>query len=255
MAASLSTVGVVMNRVSMSTRADSPGSAPTFRSVNSPATWGFLSGGSVPEAPGMPTKSAPTRTGVGPDVQLAAGPGVDGGTRGHRGDGVAERDDDDVGVGANEQPVAARVDPGGRNGREHQAAGGRQGRHGLAGDRHVEGPWSARHQRGGDVADEPVGAEPCGQAMVAVVCLTGSNGTSAHSTIPAIPARTATRRAMRSAGTKLDGRRRGLAVDNPAPSARSDRRDHAQDGRSGPGLHQPLRVAVPSSSRAGWAFG
>ena len=49
---------------------------------------------------------------------------------------------------------------------------------------------------------------PCGQAMVAVVCLTGSNGTSAHSTIPAIPARTATRRAMRWAGTKVDRRRR-----------------------------------------------
>ncbi len=36
--ASLSAVGVVMNRVSMSIRADSPGSAATFRSVKMPAT-------------------------------------------------------------------------------------------------------------------------------------------------------------------------------------------------------------------------
>ena len=48
----------------------------------------------------------------------------------------------------------------------------------------------------------------CGQAMVAVVCLTGSSGTSPHSTTPAMPAMTAISRAMRWAGTRLDGRRR-----------------------------------------------
>src|ERR1700716_3989612 len=52
--------------------------------------------------------------------------------------------------------------------------------------------------------------------MVAVVCLTGSSGTSAQRTTPAMPATTATRRAMAerrvrsgsSRGTRLDGRRR-----------------------------------------------
>ena len=52
-------VGAVMNRVSMSMRADSPGCAGTFRSVKIPPTWGFFSAGSTAGAPGMPTKSAP----------------------------------------------------------------------------------------------------------------------------------------------------------------------------------------------------
>ena len=59
MASCLRAVGAVMNRVSMSTRADSPGWAGTFRSVKIPPTWGFFSEGSIPEAPGMPTNSAP----------------------------------------------------------------------------------------------------------------------------------------------------------------------------------------------------
>ena len=48
----------------------------------------------------------------------------------------------------------------------------------------------------------------CGHTMVAVVCLTGSSGTSPHSTTPAMPATTAISRAMRWAGTRLDVRRR-----------------------------------------------
>ncbi len=56
----LSAVGTVMKRVSTSMRALSPGCAATFRSVNTPATCGFFSIGTVPVAPGMPTKSAPT---------------------------------------------------------------------------------------------------------------------------------------------------------------------------------------------------
>ncbi len=54
-----------------------------------------------------------------------------------------------------------------------------------------------------------------GQLMVAVVCLTGSRGTSAHSTTPAMPATTATSLAMAdgpvrsvsSRGTRVDVRR------------------------------------------------
>ena len=52
-------VGAVTNRVSISMRAESPGCGGTFRSVKIPPTWGFFSAASTPEAPGMPTKSAP----------------------------------------------------------------------------------------------------------------------------------------------------------------------------------------------------
>ncbi len=57
----------------------------------------------------------------------------------------------------------------------------------------------------------PAVSVPCGHRMVAVVCLTGSSGTSAHSTTPAMPATMAIRRAMpttrsvgSSEGTRLD---------------------------------------------------
>ena len=42
----------------------------------------------------------------------------------------------------------------------------------------------------------PSGPGAWGQAIVAVVCLTGSNGTRAHSSTPAMPATTATSLAM-----------------------------------------------------------
>ena len=54
----------------------------------------------------------------------------------------------------------------------------------------------------------PSGPGACGQAMVAVVCLTGSSGTNPHNTTPAMPATTAISRTMRWAGTRLDGMRR-----------------------------------------------
>jgi hypothetical protein len=54
----------------------------------------------------------------------------------------------------------------------------------------------------------PSGPGACGHEIVAVVCLTGSSGTSPHSTTPAMPAMTAISRAMRWAGTRVDGRRR-----------------------------------------------
>jgi hypothetical protein len=69
----------------------------------------------------------------------------------------------------------------------------------------------------------PPAATPWGHTMVAVLWVTGSNGVSAHSTSPARPASTATRRAIRldstfSLGTSVDGRRRdrggsGLTLD------------------------------------------
>ncbi len=60
----------------------------------------------------------------------------------------------------------------------------------------------------------PSAVLPCGHKIVAVVCRTGSSGTSRHSTRPAIPEATATNRAIRwdrslpSGDTRLDRRRR-----------------------------------------------
>ena len=59
--ASFRVVGDVMNRVSTSIVALSPAvSGGTSSSVNTPVTCGRFSGASVPVAPGMPMKSAPT---------------------------------------------------------------------------------------------------------------------------------------------------------------------------------------------------
>ena len=192
MAASLSAVGEVMKRVSTSMRADSPGCAATSRSVNTPAIWGFFSAARVPVGAGDADEVGAGPADVGPDVQRAAG------SRGHRGPGcdrghrVTERDDHDIGVGADEQAVAAGVDAAGRNGGKHQAAGGRQGGDRPARDRDVERLRRPGHQRGGDRRlTIPSGPGACGQAMVAVVCLTGSSGASAHSSTPAMPATTA----------------------------------------------------------------
>ena len=87
----------------------------------------------------------------------------------------------------------------------------------------------AGDQRCGDVADQTVGPGACGHRMVAVVCLTGSNGTSTHSASPTMPARTATSRAILvgsalSLDTSLDVRRRrcggGCHAATPAAAER-----------------------------------
>ena len=89
---------------------------------------------------------------VGPEVQRAARAGVDRGAWRHRGDGVTECDDDDVGVGADEQAVAAGVDAGRAESSRTPAARRRAGvATALARDDDVEGQRRARHQRGGDV--------------------------------------------------------------------------------------------------------
>ena len=156
--ASLSGVGEVMKRVSMSMRADRPACGATFRSVNTPATWGFLSGETMPAAPGIPMKSAPTSPGLAQMCSVLHAPGLHGRPRCHGGDGVADRHHHDVGGGADEQAVAAGVDAGRRNRRHHETARVGQGGDGLAGDRDVEGLRRTGHQRGGDVGDQPVRA-------------------------------------------------------------------------------------------------
>ena len=95
---------------------------------------------------------------VRPDVQCAAGAGghgLAGRDGGHR---VSERHDDGVGVGADEQAVAARLDAAWRNGREHQSTRRGQGGDRLTRDRDVEGQRRSGDQRRGDVGDQPIGA-------------------------------------------------------------------------------------------------
>ena len=118
-AASLRVVGAVMNRVSTSTGRQ-PGWAGTFSSVNSPATCGFLSADSVPVAPGMPTKSAPTAPGFAHTCSVLQAPDSTA-ARGATADGVPG-DDDGVSAGPHEHAVAAGVDADRRYRREHQAA-------------------------------------------------------------------------------------------------------------------------------------
>ena len=84
---------------------------------------------------GNPDEVGADAAGVGPEVQRAARAGVDGPAWRDGGDRVTEGDDDAVGGGPHEQPVAAGVDARGRNGREDEAA--RRGQRGyrLTGDR------------------------------------------------------------------------------------------------------------------------
>ena len=103
--------------------------------------------------------------------------------RGHR---VTERDDDDVGGGAHEQPVAAGVDARGRNGGRRR---GRPPRAACATAR--QGIETSRARGAPDTSGAVTSVTesrrhpvPCGQAMVAVVCLTGSSGTKPHSSTP-----------------------------------------------------------------------
>ena len=155
---SLSGVGEVMKRVSMSMRADSPACAATFRSVNTPATWGFFSGETTPGGAGNPDEVGADLARVGPDVQRAARPGLHGRPRCHGCDGVADSHDDDIGGGAHEQAVTAGVDACRRNRRHHETARVGQRGDGQAGDRDVEGLRRTGHQRCGDVGDQPVRA-------------------------------------------------------------------------------------------------
>ena len=155
----LSAVGTVMKRVSTSMRALSPGCAATFRSVNTPATCGFFSIGTVPVAPGMPTKSAPTLPALAHRCSVLHAPACTA-LRGATAATESRNATTTVsGVGADEQAVAAGVDARGRDGGEHQAAGLRQRRDRLARDRRVERERGAGHQRRGDVGDQPVGAD------------------------------------------------------------------------------------------------
>ena len=150
--------GAVMNRVSMSMRADSPGWAGTFRSVKIPPTCGFFSDGEGPGGAGYADELRTRAAGVGPGVQHAARAGGDGRARRHRRHRIAERDHDRVLVGAHEKPVFAGVHATGWQGRDHQSAVGRQGGHRRAGDGDVQRARRPGHQWGGDLRDVPIGS-------------------------------------------------------------------------------------------------
>jgi hypothetical protein len=271
MTASLSGDGLVMNRVSTSMRADSPGWAGTFRSVNTPVTWGFLSGDRVPAAPGIPTKSPPTAPGLAHTrISLQAPEAT--AVRGATAATVSRKaTTTESALARTNSPLrAASIPSAGLVDNTTPPAGGRveMVEHGMDTSRAAGAPETSGAVMSPTV---PSAAVPCGHRTVAVVWLTGSSGVSPHSTIPASPARTATSRAIRvesalSLGTSVDGRRRHPALHREqTQSVTQDRRVAAlcvcsrrgrgQVGRSGAGLHSPLRVAVLRSRRAGSAFG
>ena len=111
------------------------------QSVKTPATWGFFSADSVPVAPGIPTKSAPTPPDVGPDVQRAARLRTPPPARGATAATESRNATTTVSALARtNRPLRPAVDAAGRNRGEHQAAGRGQGGDRLAGDRRRRGP-------------------------------------------------------------------------------------------------------------------
>ena len=260
-AASLRGVGEVMNRVSMSMRPDRPVCAATSRSVKTPATCGFFSADRVPAAPGMPMKSAPTSPGLAQRCSVLHAPDSTAGRGATAATESRTATTTTSSVARTNMPLRLASIP--LVGTVDTTKPPFSGRVAMAWQGIEKSRASGAPDTSGAVISviSPSGPDACGHRMVAVVCLTGSSGTRPHSSTPAMPATTAIRRANRwvrsssSRGTRVDGRRRGCAhrrcgAAQPRPSI-----GWGQDSRSGAGLHSPLRVAVPSSSRAGSAFG
>ena len=259
--ASLRGVGEVMKRVSMSMRPDRPACAATFRSVKTPATCGFFSAERVPAAPGMPMKSAPTSPGLAHRCSVLHAPDSTAGRGATAATSSRTATTTTSSVARTNRPLRlASIPLDGTVDTTSPPAGGSVAIawHGIERSRANGAPDTS-----GAVMSviSPSGPEACGHRMVAVVCWTGSSGTSPHSSSPAMPATTAIRRAnpgvrsWSSRGTRLDAIRLGCprrpcGAGRPAPEC-----SLGQDNRSGAGLHSPLRVADPSSSRAGAALG
>ena len=212
-AASFRVVGAVMKRVSMSTRAERPGCGGTLRSVKIPATCGFFSGASVPVAPGMPMKSAPDPPGPPHRCSALQPPALMAG-RGATAATVSRNATTTVSALArtNRPLRLASIPAGGmvENTRPPGAGSVAIAVHGMD-----TSSASGAPETSGAVMSltRPSARGACGQRMVAVVCLTGSNGTSTHSATPTMPATTATSRAILvgsalSLDTSLDVRRR-----------------------------------------------
>ncbi len=213
--ARFNSVGDVMNRVSMSTRAARPSRGGTFRSVNNPATCGFFSTGSVPAAPGMPTKSAPTPPTLAQMCSTLQAPpatavlGATAATESRNATTTAS-----ALARTNNPYLLASVPAAGivENTRPPERGSVATAVQGI-----VTSSASGAPDTSGAVTSDtfPSVPGPCGHRIVAVVCLTGSSGTSPHNTMPASPATTAISRAMRCArwdrslpGTRPDRMRR-----------------------------------------------
>ncbi len=202
-----------MNRVSMSTRAESPGCAGTFRSVKMPPTCGFFSAGSVPAAPGMPTKSAPAPPASAQACRTVQAPAA-----------TAARCATAATVSRNATTItvlSARTNrpflpvstpPDGRveTTRPPSAGSVAIAGHGME----MSSERGAPDTSGAVTWVTWPSTLPCGHSTVAVVCLTGASGTTRHSSSPRSPATIATTLAVRcdrslpSWGTRLDGKRR-----------------------------------------------
>ncbi|COW40376.1 Uncharacterised protein [Mycobacterium tuberculosis] len=193
----LSAPGVVINRVSMSTRADSPGCAPTFRSVKMPPTCGFFSGGRVPASPGIPIKSAPAPpvsaqicSALQPPaaiVERAATAATESRNATTTVSWLARTNSPALPVST---PPAGSVD----STRPPLAGSVAMAEQGIE----MSSARGAPDTRGAVIwVMLPSAVLPCGQKMVAVVWFTGSSGTMPHSSRPAIPETTAARRAIR----------------------------------------------------------
>ncbi len=209
----LTAVGAAMNRVSMSTRADNPGWAGTFRSVKMPPIWGFFSADSVPAAPGMPTKSAPAAPVSAHTCSTLQAP-VATAARLATAATVSRNATTTTSLSArtNNPFLPGSTPPVGRVEITSPPLAGRVAiaAHGME----MSSARGAPDTRGAVTWATCPSTSPCGQAMVAVVCLTGSSGTVRHSSRPASPATTATTRTIRcdrslpSWGTGFDGRGR-----------------------------------------------
>ncbi len=192
-------LGAVMNRVSMSMRADRLGCAGTFRSVKIPPTWGFFSAGRVPAAPGMPTNSAPAPPASAQVCSLLQAPAA-----------TAERCATAATVSRNATTITSlsartkspflpvSTPPLGRVETTNPPAAGKVA---IA----EQGMEMSSARGAPDTSGAviwvtcPAGPSevPCGHRTVAVVCFTGSNGTTTHSSRPTNPATTAISRGIR----------------------------------------------------------
>ncbi len=212
MTASLSGVGLVMNRVSMSMRADKPGWAGTFRSVKMPATCGFFSADSVPVAPGMPTKSAPTPPGPA-HMCRALQAGVRMAARWATAATESRKATTTVSALArtNSPLRLASIPAGGMVENTRPPAAGNDA---IAWQGMVTSSDCGAPETSGAVMSLTVPSAPaaCGHWIEAVVLVTGSSGVRPHSRTPRMPATTATIRAILgeaavSLGTMVDRRR------------------------------------------------
>jgi hypothetical protein len=156
----------------------------------------------------MPTKSAPTAPGLAQTCRALHAPDATAGRGATAATESRKATTTLAALAVTNSPL--RLDsmpPGGLVERTTPPAAGRVAivRHGIE----TSNPCGAPDTSGAVTSlTSPFGPGACGQTMVAVVCSTGSSGASPHSIAPAMPATTAISRAMRWAGTRLDGRRR-----------------------------------------------